>query len=745
MAHIAACMLDNDGETNSLRSYIANTFSAKASTDSLVSIHSADEKKSAWRMQHQEGRKYQLFPKDKQLPPVTAVKPLDLDQAHAIAMSQSPEKSDKPDKSGLSNGLLLRIKQQNLTRRRKVSVPELGPMTTVQEVSMDSPTIPGRPALHERSISTPVNTLRLNLRAEQKDSNDASEMRVHKGTPTASKATALPARQPLSPKDLAPLTIPSQIGTFPALARKLSLSRLRSGYTQQDQPVRPPRPDESPQTRAFTPFTPLSSAGSTTTPRSATTYMTTPTIPTPISAPPESRRSPSPWEKPHQAVTPAQGTPEITSIHKFEPDAQVQSASALAHRRGQSDSGSIMERGRPRKRIDGTPIGATHKRGESKRSLSADRRAFETLPQGYRPKDAIKNLDQAEIGHLQRQALGQAVRFEILRKEDVDNLSKELRQLDERTEYLRHTYTSLRAGRRNLQSRVCQYLRSPRVAKFSYEAMLKQEETLAELDASIDDWVTKLEHAENRRTRVRQKLLEHVAAAAAMSATTTTTITVAAGLGGGTNNDGLQQTMMGVRMQPNAADVSTPPRSPTKGSGGATFLDCSSPSSPSSSPQRVVARVPSAIIEEENEDGKSHRSRLSSTTQSALERMESIRIYADSDVYALLADVENEFTKLNSDAGGGDGGSSPESLSQQQQQQQQRPIYSRKRALQHARSHDVLGYSDPSSNGSRGVSSRPKPLSPPAPSPPMKNSPTRGGDVFLTSAVFQPHQTTVNA
>lgn len=34
-----------------------------------------------------------------------------------------------------------------------------------------------------------------------------------------------------------------------------------------------------------------------------------------------------------------------------------------------------------------------------------------------------------------------------------------------------------------------------------------------ELDASIDDWFDKLEMAENRRMRVRQKLLEHVAAA----------------------------------------------------------------------------------------------------------------------------------------------------------------------------------------------------------------------------------------
>ena len=35
---------------------------------------------------------------------------------------------------------------------------------------------------------------------------------------------------------------------------------------------------------------------------------------------------------------------------------------------------------------------------------------------------------------------------------------------------------------------------------------------MAELDQSIDEWYTKLEHAENRRARIRQKLLEHLAA-----------------------------------------------------------------------------------------------------------------------------------------------------------------------------------------------------------------------------------------
>ncbi|KAL8695138.1 MAG: hypothetical protein Q9218_000306 [Villophora microphyllina] len=51
------------------------------------------------------------------------------------------------------------------------------------------------------------------------------------------------------------------------------------------------------------------------------------------------------------------------------------------------------------------------------------------------------------------------------------------------------------------------------MTNFSRDSILKQEEALADIDDSIDDWIRKSEQAENRRTRVRQKLLEHVAAA----------------------------------------------------------------------------------------------------------------------------------------------------------------------------------------------------------------------------------------
>jgi hypothetical protein len=86
-------------------------------------------------MHQPESRKYQLFPKDRKLPQLPAGKGLDPQQAFALAMGETGEKAEK---STTGNGLRLRIKEHNLNRRRKVSVPELGPMTTVHEVPMDS-------------------------------------------------------------------------------------------------------------------------------------------------------------------------------------------------------------------------------------------------------------------------------------------------------------------------------------------------------------------------------------------------------------------------------------------------------------------------------------------------------------------------------------------------------------------------------------------------------------------------------
>jgi hypothetical protein len=85
-------------------------------------------------MSQSETRKYQLFPREKQAAGPQG-KGLDPEQAFALAMAQNNgDKADKP----CTGGLRLRIKEHNLIRRRKVSVPELGPMTTVHEAAMDS-------------------------------------------------------------------------------------------------------------------------------------------------------------------------------------------------------------------------------------------------------------------------------------------------------------------------------------------------------------------------------------------------------------------------------------------------------------------------------------------------------------------------------------------------------------------------------------------------------------------------------
>jgi Up-regulated During Septation len=290
--------------------------------------------------------------------------------------------------------------------------------------------------------------------------------------------------------------------------------------------------------------------------------------------------------------------------------------------------------------------------------------------------------------------------------------------LDERTEYLRRTYTSLRAGRRNLHTRICQYLRSPRTAKFSHDSILKQEEALAELDASIDDWVTKLEQAENRRTRVRQKLLEHVAAAV--------TLSTSAGAVAGVSES--LQLAMGVRplnSSNGAGNISTPPRSPVK-TGFTSNVYTASPS-----PQRVVAQVPSTIIEQPLFEEAATAPLNTGTKEEAaisLRRAETIRIYADNDVYALLADVENAISKMSS--GGDISPSKGES-----------PSGAERRNLHRTRSSEAMSSSPKRASPSRGNTEKSSPRRAPSsatPTPPPPDA--QNGEIFLTNAVFRPER-----
>lgn len=83
-------------------------------------------------MFHPEKR-YQQGSKDTQS--TVSEKSVDPEQFSVLNMGPN---SDIGERSNAGFGWRIQVKEQNLTSRRKVSVPELGPMTTVQEAAMDS-------------------------------------------------------------------------------------------------------------------------------------------------------------------------------------------------------------------------------------------------------------------------------------------------------------------------------------------------------------------------------------------------------------------------------------------------------------------------------------------------------------------------------------------------------------------------------------------------------------------------------
>ncbi|KAM0256288.1 hypothetical protein ACHAQJ_005053 [Trichoderma viride] len=653
-----------------------------------------DEKSNSRKMQQEGQGKYQLFPKGRQSPCFNNSTSVDPETAFALAMNKNGERNEKPS---ATPALKIKVNQPNLVRRRKITIPDLGPMTTVQEFPMDSPTIPGRPPLRERSISAP----------EDGSKQDAAPPQIY--NLTLNRAIYAPPKQievkrrPMnsqpprlpSPKQLAPLVIPEPD---------------TQSFTQQVQ--RPPlythlRADSTPPlgTGVRQYLSPISSTSDGNSPLSSgsTDATSATTLPTPVSAPlMENKSTIRQWEG--RCRTPLSATRAEEGSYSH------------GHRRIASESQGIMHRGRPKKRAEPHKKSSSHPRNsEKKRSKSAEQRVFEELPQGLRPLKAATQMSANDLAIIHQQALGQAERFEVLQVEDVEILSKELHRLDERTEYLRRTYNSLRTGRRNFHSRICQYLRSPmQGARFSPESMLRQEEALAELDASIDDWVIKLERAENRRTRVRQKLLEHIAAAAMLSVG--------------------RETPSPVQQLPVIQDITTPPRSPAK----TTFN--SRPESASPPPLRVVAQVPSMIlelplVEEVEEEDKVELSRKSTMKSSD---GESIRIYAGDELFALLTDVEDEIFRMNRAMPEPDGDQQSGSLRPGHEQQRSNVRLSAQPDSPTLAASPMLPKSFFNSTATSNFSGRsPAPLSPPAPVPPLKDLP-KETEIFLTSAVFKP-------
>ena len=149
-------MLDSDSEDFSLclNNYIAKEVTPQSSNESvrhsmfqapsrsrLMLTHlcklqlgrasPSAEKPFTWRMYHPEKR-YQNS-KDTQ----SAVSDKLVDPQQSCVLSMGPN-NEANGNSNVGSGLRIQVKEQNLTSRRKVSVPELGPTTTVQEAPMDS-------------------------------------------------------------------------------------------------------------------------------------------------------------------------------------------------------------------------------------------------------------------------------------------------------------------------------------------------------------------------------------------------------------------------------------------------------------------------------------------------------------------------------------------------------------------------------------------------------------------------------
>lgn len=188
----------------------------------------------------------------------------------------------------------------------------------------------------------------------------------------------------------------------------------------------------------------------------------------------------------------------------------IKSASSInLHQRNVSDS--VLNRGRPTKRNEG-----------AQRSISRELKlatingTFDELPGGHRQVSVMSALRTEELLALRITAESQASGFETLAEQDVNVLTIELARLDDHISELRRSTLTLRENRKALHGRMIAFLRAPGNALIPRDHVVAQEGALSKIDGSIDEWTTKLEAAQERRTKVQRKLLEHVSSVLAL-------------------------------------------------------------------------------------------------------------------------------------------------------------------------------------------------------------------------------------
>ncbi|KAI1004391.1 hypothetical protein K3495_g3821 [Podosphaera aphanis] len=635
MAHIADLLL-------AIATNGAVTIKPKSALPSPVSLENSESPTTEEKDSSNELHTWRLHNADNESQAAKFQSP-SLEKAESTARPKDADnKSPQMQSEFPASRLKFKQTETKLNSRRKISVPELGPMTTVNESAMDSPTIPGRPPIHGRSLSLPVTspydpsdegliTALYNLDSETNFMNpteNAGSCNSNRRPTCSSMETNPTFSHDRNPTSKEPNLLQNNLN----LNSRGSENPLRSTKgSHQESHTFSNMPKVSPLATILAWSSAVTSSSNSEGRSSPRPWNFGRSSPKPWSI--TSRSSPKSSPRVTQDTVISLPMPPITPPYCIHPNTSEQCLhlspsknnihSSSNHSRHESDDGNslrVSDRGRPQRRPQGeygltesqsrcsssNPTISTSASFDDERSTSpsspSEQQCFLSLPTGYSSSAVCQNLSQAELSHLQNQALSQARRFRILPSRDVESLSRELRALDERCEYLRSTHHNLRNERKSLHARICSYLRSHRVARFSVESLLKQEETLAELDRSIDNWICKLEQAENRRMRIRQKLLEHVAAAAILEK----------------NNGCLGQ--------------NTPPRSPQH------------------SPDRLERVLEEDLLREDlltpssshfNDDSSAkYQQRPSSPSQ------QSIRIYADNDVYALMDCVEEEIVRL---------------------------------------------------------------------------------------------------
>ncbi|POS86474.1 hypothetical protein EPUL_005980 [Erysiphe pulchra] len=619
--------------------------------------------------------------------------------------------------STLSSTLRMKLKEPILNRRRKISVQEIGPMTTVQELAMDSrkysqlsnlhvcvnlsheATIPGRPPIHERSHSVPVSKSRQKLgesavtllsgpvpdeKAEIADLQTSDTENQEEFMETFRESVPLKITLDKSPLPQPTVTTPinnteqtnSTQQQSSCTLKKQKSPKVVSPINSQPPEVPPKQlkahqesPSSAPKSLPFIPISSWSSAFS------ATFSVSTPTI-SPSS---EGRSSPKPWSfgrsspktwsiggRSSPKSSPTSSTSSLRLHSQKSETSLISEASKMSSKRGHGRHSSedntglkSDDRGRSKQRSNLSIISKEEQKMNSPDPISSspfdernsdltnsacslpEPQCFLSLPTGHPPGSASDNFNPTELTYLQNQALSQAFRFEVLPSRDVASLSRELRALDERCEYLRKTHLSLRNDRQSQHARMFSNLRNPRVGRSSCDVLSKFEGNLCELDRCIDACVSKFELAENRRMRVRQKLLEHVAAAAIVDIQSS-------------KDNNLQSNK---HASPDATGENTPPRSPQHGpeltelelNGIPLYLEPFISSIPDPlllQTPRKCESLPESPNEKSSEESEKNFLNQDSNLASLAQPQQDAYFYTDKDVFDLMDCVEEEMERM---------------------------------------------------------------------------------------------------